>query len=175
MPSASTAASYFHQRTGKTEGNLWGVDGNGLVPHTEVRQRIRHLMQFPLATPSGDRDLESDSVGVGENETRCLCAGIRFLYPLGDTVKFNYVFSSEEYLILPAANSTMHSFFIQRPRHRGPAEYRFDTGFIGPVTINNISDDLNCALFPAILREQLRNTLFTHNGTYHDIYRDLKS
>lgn len=149
----------------KTEGNLWGVDGNGLVPaHGGPPSAFASLMQFPLATPSGDRDLER-LIGVGENETHDACVLEFDFVPLGDTVKFNYVFSSEEYPDFTCSEfNDAFAFFISGPGIVGLQNIALIPGSSAPVTINNISDDLNCALFPQYYVNNFTNTFFTHNG-----------
>lgn len=148
----------------KTEGNLWGVDGNGFIPaHGLPTEAFASLEQFPLSSPSGDRDLEA-LLRLNENETHDACILEFDFVPLGDTIKFNYVFSSEEY---PGFTCTefndAFAFFISGPGIVGLQNIALIPGSAFPVTINNINDDV-CALYPQYYVNNFTNKFFTHNG-----------
>lgn len=149
----------------KTEGNFWGLDGNGLVPaYGGPPSAFADLTQFPLTVPSGDGDL-AQLIGVPRDETHDACVLEFDFIPLGDTIKFNYVFSSEEYPEFTCSPfNDAFAFFISGPGIPGLQNIALVPGSTSPVTINNISDDLTCSLFPQYYVNNFTSLFFTHNG-----------
>lgn len=84
--------------------------------------------------------------------------------PLGDSIKFNYVFSSEEYPDFSCSNfNDAFAFFIQGPGIPGLQNIALVPGTNDPVTIRNINDQ-GCALYPQYYVNNQGNQFFTHNG-----------
>ncbi|MFN8290897.1 MAG: choice-of-anchor L domain-containing protein, partial [Chitinophagaceae bacterium] len=84
--------------------------------------------------------------------------------PLGDTVRFNYVFSSEEYPAFACSQyNDAFAFFISGPGFPGPANIALIPNSTAPVTIRNINDQ-SCAAYPQYYINNQGNQFFTHNG-----------
>ncbi len=84
--------------------------------------------------------------------------------PLGDSIKFNYVFSSEEYPDFSCSNfNDAFAFFISGPGIPGLQNIALVPGTTDPVTIRNINDQ-SCALYPQYYVNNAGNGFFTHNG-----------
>jgi gliding motility-associated-like protein len=85
--------------------------------------------------------------------------------PTGDTIKFRYVFSSEEYPEFPCAGvNDVFAFFIQGPGYPVKTNIALIPGTNAPVTIDNINDDPLCGLYPQFYLSNQSSTKFTHNG-----------
>ncbi len=89
--------------------------------------------------------------------------------PVGDTIKFRYVFSSEEYpdYACPFGSGTVYNdafaFFIQGPGFPVKTNIALIPGTTAPVTIHNINDQ-GCAPYPQYYINNETNVNFTHNG-----------
>jgi hypothetical protein len=75
-------------KTGTGSAN-WGVDGNGTVMAQDALANTNQQL-------SGDGDL-ARLLGVPKTDTHDACVLEFDFVPFGDSIKFNYVFSSEEY------------------------------------------------------------------------------
>ncbi len=85
--------------------------------------------------------------------------------PIGDTIKFRYVFSSEEYPEFPCTGvNDVFAFFIQGPGYPIKRNIALIPGTAFPVTIDNINDSVGCGLFPQFYLSNQPNKLFTHNA-----------
>ncbi|MEP7238052.1 MAG: choice-of-anchor L domain-containing protein [Ferruginibacter sp.] len=85
--------------------------------------------------------------------------------PLGDTIRFRYVFSSEEYPDFPCSNvNDGFAFFIEKIGVPGQTNIALIPGTNAPVTIDNINDDPTCGLYPQFYVTNQTNKFFTHNG-----------
>lgn len=98
----------------KTSGaSIWGVNGNGVVPAANALANTDQRLQ-------GDGDL-ARQIGVPVTETHDACVLEFDFVPLGDSIKFKYVFSSEEYTPAYVCQfNDAFAFFIS-----GPGNYRF--------------------------------------------------
>lgn len=138
----------------KTEGlGSFGVDGDGST--VALNANAFNRWNFP-----GDQDLTDI---VLEN-THDACVLEFDFVPLGDSIKFNYVFSSEEYTDFACTQfNDAFAFFIRGPGITGLKNIALIPGSNLPVTINNINEKA-CALFPQYFFNNESNKFFTHNG-----------
>jgi len=84
--------------------------------------------------------------------------------PLGDSIRFKYVFSSEEYPNFACSQfNDAFAFFISGPGIPTPTNIALIPNSTAPVTITNINDQ-PCALFPQYYINNQGNPFFTHNG-----------
>ena len=133
-------------------GNF-GVDGDGVT--TALNVDAFNGWNFP-----GDPDLEA----IVLDETHDACVLEFDFIPLGDSIKFNYVFSSEEYTDFSCTEfNDAFAFFISGPGITGLKNIALIPGTNFPVTINNINEDV-CAIFPQYFINNEANRFFTHNG-----------
>ncbi|MEO8770280.1 MAG: choice-of-anchor L domain-containing protein [Ferruginibacter sp.] len=89
--------------------------------------------------------------------------------PVGDSIKFRYVFSSEEYpdYACPSGSGTIFNdafaFLIQGPGFPVKTNIALIPGTTDPVSIHNINDQ-GCAPYPQYYINNETNVYFTHNG-----------
>ncbi|MBL7701222.1 MAG: choice-of-anchor L domain-containing protein [Ferruginibacter sp.] len=130
-----------------------GVDGNGI--NTALTVDAFNIWNMP-----GDPDLTA----VVGDQTNDACVLEFDFVPLGDSIRFNYVFSSEEYTDFSCSEfNDAFAFFISGPGITGLKNIALIPNTILPVTINNINE-FSCALFPQYFTNNEANTFFTHNG-----------
>ncbi len=144
-----------------------GLDGDGVLPAydptfttpdafatNEVNYNlhdtdIAQLINVPLAETHDATVLEFDFI------------------PTGDTIKFRYVFSSEEYPEFACPGFSNYNdafaFFIQGPGFPAKTNIALIPGSTAAVTINNINDQA-CGVYPQFYVNNYANTQFTHNG-----------
>ncbi len=87
--------------------------------------------------------------------------------PLGDSIRFNYVFSSEEYRTYVCQFNDAFAFFISGPGIAGSQNIALIPRTIYPVTIDHIQDVGACPgkpFFPQYYVHNDPNSFFTHNG-----------
>jgi hypothetical protein len=78
---------------------LWGLNSDGSTrAYPPPNDAFADLDQYGVSTYSGDPDLAS-LIGLDSTDTHDACILEFDFVPLGDTIKFRYVFSSEEYLV----------------------------------------------------------------------------
>ena len=131
----------------------FGVDGDGITAAINVD--AFNGWNFP-----GDADLEA----IVLDDTNDACVLEFDFVPLGDSIKFNYVFSSEEYTDFACTEfNDAFAFFIRGPGITGLKNIALIPGTNFPVTINNINEDA-CAIFPQYFINNETNKFFTHNG-----------
>jgi len=143
----------------KTFGNFWGLDGNG----TTEAQNAEASTGFNLP---GDLDL-ANSISVPLNETFDACILEFDFVPLGDTIKFNYVFSSEEYTPAFVCNfNDAFAFFISGPGITGLKNIALVPNTTLPVSIFNVNDvpGGGCPNNTAFYTDNRFNKFFTHDG-----------
>jgi gliding motility-associated-like protein len=129
------------------------VDGDGITAAINVD--AFNGWNFP-----GDADLEA----IVLDDTNDACVLEFDFVPLGDSIKFNYVFSSEEYTDFACTEfNDAFAFFIRGPGITGLKNIALIPGTNFPVTINNINEDA-CAIFPQYFINNETNKFFTHNG-----------
>jgi gliding motility-associated-like protein len=143
----------------KTFGTNWGLDGDG----TTEAQNAEASTGFGLP---GDPDL-ANSISVPLNETFDACVLEFDFVPLGDTIKFNYVFSSEEYTPAFVCNfNDAFAFFISGPGITGLKNIALVPNTTLPVSIFNVNDVPfgSCPNNTAFYTDNRFNKLFTHDG-----------
>jgi gliding motility-associated-like protein len=130
-----------------------GLDTNGTVMAINVNA-------FNPLNMAGDVDLTA----VVGDQTNDACVLEFDFVPLGDSIRFNYVFSSEEYTDWKCSEfNDAFAFFIRGPGITGLKNIALIPGTNFPVTINNVNDS-TCALFPLLFVDNESNKFFTHNG-----------
>jgi len=137
-----------------------GLDGDGITPAYTGSSASGAFASTGFGLP-GDPDLER-LTGFTTFDATIL----KFDFvPLGDTIRFRYVFSSEEYPDFPCANvNDGFAFFIEKVGVPGMTNIALIPGTNAPVTIDNINDDPTCGLYPQFYVTNQTNVNFTHNG-----------
>lgn len=95
-----------------------------------------------IGTP-GDPDLEGL---IGDN-TNDACALIMDIEAASDTITFNYVFGSDEYLEFVGSFNDVFAFFISGPGIVGQQNIALIPGTTTPVSINNVNDVSNPSFY----------------------------
>ncbi|MBI5372131.1 MAG: choice-of-anchor L domain-containing protein [Sphingobacteriales bacterium] len=167
-------ASFFHNRANRTQigidsgivlttgraktldGN-WGVDGNGTLMASSVEASTGWALP-------GDPDL---AIAIGNSNLRDACVLEFDFVPLGDSIKFNYVFSSEEYVAdYVCSFNDAFAFFISGPGITGLKNIALIPGTNIPVSIFNVNNvpGGNCPNNDQYYVDNSSNTFFTHDG-----------
>ncbi|HEY6064285.1 MAG TPA: choice-of-anchor L domain-containing protein, partial [Chitinophagaceae bacterium] len=136
-----------------------GMDGNGVTPAQSVT--ASNLWGLP-----GDIDLAA-AIGLPVTELKDACVLEFDFVPLGDSIKFNYVFSSEEYTPAYVCNfNDAFAFFISGPGILGLKNIALIPGTNIPVSIFNVNDvpGGGCPNHTAYYTDNRFNTFFTHDG-----------
>ena len=143
-------------KTGRSSSET-GVNGNG-VDRADLADAHNEWVI------NGDADLAS-LIGVPFNQTKDACVLEFDFVPLGDSIKFRYVFSSEEYPEYACSNfNDAFAFFISGTGFPANTNIALIPGTSDAVTINNINGS-NCPTpYPQYFINNESNTLFTHNG-----------
>ncbi len=137
---------------------LWGLDGNGV-------------------TIAGSNLADEDLGFAGDAELSALVGGkqtfdaiiLEFDFvPLGDSIKFKYVLSSEEYpeyACTPPPNDfyDVFGFFITGPGFPVSKNIALIPGTNTEVSIHTIND-VGCSLYPQYFIENRNNKWFMHDG-----------
>jgi gliding motility-associated-like protein len=159
--------------TGRAEtpatGFNYGVQGDGFDMATDVDA------SNSWGAP-GDANLAA-AIGVPTSQMKDACVLEFDFVPLGDTVKFRYVFSSEEYSTSFACNPMWNdafAFFISGPGITGLQNIALVPNTTLPVSIQNINNVMfdhwplppapNCPMNPTYYVDNTTNTYFTHEG-----------
>ncbi len=141
----------------KSIGNNWGVDGNGTGPASTLDASGNWGLP-------GDNDL-STAVGNFDLEDACV---LEFDFvPLGDSIKFNYVFSSEEYVPdYVCSFNDVFAFFISGPGITGLKNIALIPNTNTPVSIFNVNDVQGgtCPNNTQYYIDNRTNVFFTHDG-----------
>lgn len=136
-----------------------GVNGDG----TEIAMDV--LADNGWLLP-GDADLAA-AIGSPLGDLNDACVLEFDFVVLGDSIKFNYVFSSEEYT--PDYVCTFNdafAFFISGPGITGLKNIALVPNTNIPVSIFNVNDVLGgiCPNNPIYYRDNTQNTFFSHDG-----------
>ncbi len=108
----------------------------------------------------GDVDLSA----VVNDVTKDACVLEFDFVPLGDSIKFRYVFGSEEYTNYACSQfNDAFAFFISGPGIVGLKNIALIPGTNLPVTIHNVNSH-PCALYPQYYVDNLTNRFFTYDG-----------
>ncbi len=149
--------------TGKTKSDLpppdYGLDGD------TTNQAVNSDATTAFGLP-GDIDL-ANSILVPLNETFDACILEFDFVPSGDSIKFNYVFSSEEYTPAFVCDfNDAFAFFISGPGITGLKNIALVPNTLLPVSIFNVNDVPNggCPNNPAYYIDNRFNQFFTHDG-----------
>ncbi|MEO6671709.1 MAG: choice-of-anchor L domain-containing protein [Ferruginibacter sp.] len=150
----------------KTSGlDYVGTDGDGITPADDLGNAASTQWNLP-----GDQDL-ADAIGAVFGELHDACVLEFDFIPSGDSVKFRYVFSSEEYY--PGYVCTYNDafgFFISGPGITGARNIALVPGTSTPVSIRNVNDVHHtdtlddCINNPGYYVDNTSNTYFTHDG-----------
>lgn len=96
---------------------------------------------FPFAP--GDPDLDVIS-GLGSGNTHDACVLEFDFVPAGDSIKFDYVFGSEEYPVFPCGTvNDAFGFIISGPGFTGLTNIALVPGTNVPISINSINEGTN--------------------------------
>ncbi len=143
----------------KTAHTDIGVDGNGIATAESVT--ADNGWNLP-----GDFDLAA-AIGVPVNSMEDACVLEFDFVPLGDSIKFNYVFSSEEYTpAFVCSFNDAFAFFISGPGITGLQNIALIPNTTIPVSIFNVNDVPGgaCPNNIAYYSDNRFNTFFTHDG-----------
>ncbi len=147
----------------KTVGLNWGLDGNGVIT---AGAALANYSQFNGSIYTGDADL-ANSISVDSTRTYDACILEFDFVPLGDTVKFRYVFSSEEYSLFNVCLfNDAFAFFVSGPGIAGLKNIALVPNTNLPVSIFNVNDvpGGGCPNNTVYYTHNILNKQFTHNG-----------
>ncbi|MDP4261809.1 MAG: choice-of-anchor L domain-containing protein [Bacteroidota bacterium] len=139
--------------------NLIGLDGNGTFPASA--QRADANLNLP-----GDQDLANE-LGIPVNQLYDAIALEFDFIPLGDSIRFNYILSSEEYTTgTVCIYYDAFAFFISGPGITGNKNIALVPGTNTPVTISNVNNIVTagCVNNPQYYVDNTTNIYFTHEG-----------
>ncbi len=140
-------------------GPPYGLNGNGNYTAASVRA------DEDLGLP-GDPDLAAE-LGLPLTELNDAIALEFDFVPLGDTIRFNYVLSSEEYTFgTVCVYNDAFGFFISGPGISGTKNIALIPGTSIPVTITNVNNitTAGCVNYPQYYVDNTNNTFFLHEG-----------
>lgn len=136
-----------------------GVNGNGTTPAIDI------LADNDWSLP-GDANLAT-AIGSPFSDLEDACVLEFDFVVLGDSIKFNYVFSSEEYSEdFVCTFNDAFAFFISGPGITGLKNIALVPNTTIPVSIFNVNDVLGgtCPNNQIYYRDNILNTFFTHDG-----------
>ncbi|MEO8770281.1 MAG: choice-of-anchor L domain-containing protein [Ferruginibacter sp.] len=143
-----------------------GLDGDGVTPANDFSGFA--FADNQVNYDAHDADL-AQLINIDAADTHDATVLEFDFVPAGDSVKFKYVFSSEEYpeFACPIGGGTLFNdafaFFIQGPGFPVKTNIALIPGTSDPVTIHNINDQ-GCAPYPQYYINNETNVNFTHNG-----------
>jgi gliding motility-associated-like protein len=146
-------------RAKSVSSSLVGLDGDGIRPANSVRADAN------LGLP-GDVDLANE-LGVPFGQLHDAIALEFDFIPLGDSIKFNYILSSEEYTqSTVCVFNDAFGFFISGPGITGVKNIALIPGTNTPVTITNVNNitTAGCVNNPQYYVDNTTNVFFTHEG-----------
>lgn len=136
---------------------IWGTDGLGVTPASTTDASGNWGLP-------GDNDL---SVAVGNFGLEDACVLEFDFVPLGDSIRFNYVFSSEEYVPdYVCSFNDVFAFFISGPGITGLKNIALIPNTNTPVSIFNVNNvpGGTCPNNPQYYTDNRTNVFFTHDG-----------
>ncbi len=137
-----------------------GVDGDGSTTADAI------LADNSWGLP-GDNDL-ADEIGSPHDDLHDACVLEFDFIPLGDSIKFRYVFSSEEYTpAFVCSFNDAFAFFISKVGSGAPPQnIALLPGSSTPVSIFNVNDvpGGGCPNNQTYYIDNAANTFFTHDG-----------
>ncbi len=136
-----------------------GCDGDGIFEAQSLLASIDRLQP-------GDPDL-ANTIGLSIDSLFDACVLEFDFIPSGDSVKFNYVFSSEEYtLAYVCSYNDAFAFFISGPGITGQRNIALVPGTNIPVSIFNVNEVEfgTCPNNTAYFHDNILNKYFTHDG-----------
>jgi len=147
--------------TGKvsTGRGIPGVDGGGTSPANTV------LADNDMNQP-GDLDIANE-LGVDTSTLHDACVLEFDFIPIGDSISFKYVFSSEEYdPTYVCSFNDAFAFFISGPGITGSKNIALVPGTNTPVSIINVNNvaGVTCNNNTRFYVDNTSNTYFTHDG-----------
>jgi len=139
--------------------NRYGVDGDGTFPASA--RRADNNLGLP-----GDLTLANE-LGIPISQLNDAIALEFDFVPLGDSIKFNYILSSEEYT--PGTVCVFNDafgFFISGPGIIGTRNIALIPGTSTPVTITNVNNIITagCVNNPLLYVDNQTNIYFVHEG-----------
>lgn len=145
-------------RTNRLTGDI-GVNGDGVTPagSTEAHN------SWNIA---GDADLAA-LIGSPLNQVNDACILEFDFVPLGDSIRFRYAFSSEEYDPSYVCDfNDAFAFFISGPGFTGLQNIALVPGTNTPVSISNVNNIPlgGCVSNPSYYISNLSNPFLTHDG-----------
>lgn len=138
---------------------FYGVDGNGTTLAS------LRLANSNLSLP-GDPDLAAQ-LGIPVAQLNDAIALEFDFVPLGDTIRFNYIMSSEEYTpSFVCLFNDAFAFFISGPGITGNQNIALVPGTNTPVSITNVNNIVtaSCINNPQYYIDNTSNTFFHHDG-----------
>ncbi|RYE18975.1 MAG: T9SS type B sorting domain-containing protein [Sphingobacteriales bacterium] len=141
-----------------TSANAVGVDGNGTT--SAITADAHNEWFLP-----GDSAL-ANLIGSPVSEVSDACILEFDFQPLGDTIRFRYVFSSEEYAAAFVCDyNDAFAFFISGPGFAGAQNIALVPGTSTPVSIRNVNDiPAGCINNPSYFISNISNRYLTHDG-----------
>lgn len=143
----------------KTSGSNRGLDGNGsTVASSALADNSWNL--------PGDAALAA-AIGFPLSDLEDACVLEFDFMPLGDSIKFNYIFSSEEYTPLYVCEyNDAFAFFISGPGITGLKNIALVPNTAIPVSIFNVNDvpGGTCPNNISYYIDNVNNTRVTHDG-----------
>lgn len=136
-----------------------GVDGDGVTP--AQNKTANNIWGLP-----GDNDLAAE-IAVAPSELNDACVLEFDFIPLGDSIRFNYVFSSEEYVPAYVCDfNDAFAFFISGPGFPSQTNIALVPGSPTPVSIKNVNDvpGGTCPKNQVYYWNNQLNNFFTHDG-----------
>ena len=140
-------------------GTFKGVDGNGIT--SALNNDAHNEWNIP-----GDNQL-AILIGSPVNDVNDACILEFDFIPLGDSIKFKYVFSSEEYNPSYVCDfNDAFAFFISGPGINGSQNIALLPGTNTPVSISNVNNIPlgGCVSNPLFYIDNLANLFLTHDG-----------
>ena len=137
----------------------FGVDGDGI--NTAGSQKADNNLGLP-----GDITL-ANALGISVTDLHDAIALEFDFVPLGDSIRFNYIMSSEEYT--PGTVCVFNDafgFFISGPGFAGAENLALIPGTNTPVTISNVNNipSAGCVSHPEFYVDNITNVYFRHEG-----------